>query len=608
MLIFDLETNSKRPDAVSRVWCVATLDPSSGAERAFGPHEIPEALAELSQADELAGHNVSEYDLRVLERLYGFHFEGRVVDTLILSRLIYNGLSEEPDRHGRHALGDWGSRLHFRKGDWQNFGHWDPGMLEYCRRDCRVTARLLDRLREASPSPEAVSLELRYAAYMRRIEQHGFRFDHDACVKLQGRLRRRMDSVQQHLDRIFPPQTVEGKRPAWFTFELREAGLFDDEPLEIPRFKTKREAEVWRKAQRLKKRDVDLIEGPPEQKTVHFNPLSSTQVIKQLWGLGWRPVRENASGSIHTGELALWHSGLPAGKLIACSRAYSKLEGFTRQWLNHERDGRLYPRFSSNRAATNRSSSRSPNLQQIPRGGERESGMRLARRFGPACRALFRPRDGCVLVGGDLKSVEVRLLAHRLMPLDDGALARVACDPAGDIHAHNARLIGIDRDAAKKTLYMSMYGGGASSLSLRLGVTASRARDIIEQFTTKLPGFAELKRSLQQEHRQTGRIELIDRRRIQVSSAHKLLNFAIQGDAGILFKAWMLELQQQLEGSSYRLLCVIHDEAQAECSPAEVELVERCFRTSAQLVGRKLGFRVPIEADVKQGSSWAETH
>lgn len=235
MLIFDLEANGKRPEDVSRVWCICTLEPATGEERSFGPAEIPAALGTLAEADSLAGHNVSEYDLAVLARLYDFHFAGRVVDTLILSRLVFNGLSEEPDRHGRHALAAWGSRLGFAKGDWQDFTRWDPGMLEYCRQDCRVTEKLLERLRAASPSPAAVDLELNYAAYMRRIERHGFRFDRDACITLQERLGRRVASCQQHLDRLFPPERVEGKKPAWYSFEFREAGLFD-EPVEIPRF------------------------------------------------------------------------------------------------------------------------------------------------------------------------------------------------------------------------------------------------------------------------------------------------------------------------------------------------------------------------------------
>ena len=606
-MIFDLECNGKELDRITRVWCIATLDPQTGAEQLFGPARIPEALRVLHQSEELAGHNVSEFDLPVLRRLYGFEYAGRVVDTLILSRLIFNRLSEEADEYGKHALGAWGKRLGCHKGDWKEFGRWDPQMAAYCAQDCRVTARLLEHLRSARPSAAACTLELEYAAYLRRIERHGFGLDVPGCRELETRLLRRLASLRAHLDAIFPPEQITGSRPAWYSWAMREAGLFDG-AIEIPQFTTKTAADTWRKAQRLKPRDVQLLEGPPAQRQRRFNPLSAQQVIIKLRALGWDPQRENKSGSISTGEFALWHSGLAAGKLIAAYRGYSKLLSFARQWLEHARDGRLYPRFISNFTVTNRSSSRSPNIQQIPSGKERTSGMHLLEPYGRRCRALFGPQPGYVLVGADLKGIEGRLLGHRLQPFDGGAFARVVCDHNADLHQVNADKIGIEREHAKRVLYGSLYGIGPVSLAAQLRITESQARDIIEQFTTGLDGFADLKKALRQELKSTGRISLIDGRRLQCSSDHKALNYAISGDAAVLFKHWVLEVAKQLEGSSYRLLAVVHDEMQAECLPDDVEQAERCLHSAAALVGQRLGFTVPIAASCKHGASWAETH
>ena len=114
-MIFDLESNARKPEQVSHVWCICCLDPDTGQQWQFTGSQAPQALGILSQAPKLIGHNVAGYDLPVLERLYGFKYLGEVVDTLILSRLLFNGLSDEPDRHGRHALEAWGKRLGYQK-------------------------------------------------------------------------------------------------------------------------------------------------------------------------------------------------------------------------------------------------------------------------------------------------------------------------------------------------------------------------------------------------------------------------------------------------------------------------------------------------------------
>jgi DNA polymerase-1 len=406
-LIFDIETNAKKLDQITRVWCVCCLDPDSGKRWQYPPARIPKALAKIRKAEELIGHNIGAYDLPVLEQQYGFQYTGRVVDTLVLSRLIFNGLSDESDQYGRHGLEAWGKRLTCHKGDWSNFQRWDPAMLDYCSQDCTVVAKLLDHLREQKPSAAACRLELDYDAFLRRISRHGFTLDVEGTETLKHKLERRLERLQGYLDGFFPPEETTNGKPEWYSLRLRDGQLFEQE---IPRFPTKSALETWRKAQRLKPRDVEVVEGPPATKTRRFNAASPKQVVKGLRSLGWEGERETGSGSISTGESVLWNSGLPAGRLIAAYRGYAKLANFCDQWLKHERDGKLYPTFLSNNTTTGRSSAKSPNVQQIPSSKQRKSGMRLLVPYGKRCRALFKPQDGWELVGSDLAGIEVRLL------------------------------------------------------------------------------------------------------------------------------------------------------------------------------------------------------
>ena len=254
-------------------------------------------------------------------------------------------------------------------------------------------------------------------------------------------------------------------------------------------------------------------------------------------------------------------AGTRIGRSSGWTSRYSSRSG-------HEHGGKLYPRFVSNHAATNRSSSVAQHPAD-PLRKEGKSGMRLLVPYGMRCRALFRPQDGWVLVGTDLAGIEVRLLGHRLAPYDGGAFAELVVSGA-DIHERNSQAIGITREHAKTVLYGSMYGLGAGSLAADLGISADEAHKIISAFTTGIKGFAAMKRDLLSELRTTGRITLIDRRRLQVSSAHKALNYAIQGDAAILMKHWAMESARRLEATSWRVLAVVHDEIQGECLPGDV--------------------------------------
>ena len=172
----------------------------------------------------------------------------------------------------------------------------------------------------------------------------------------------------------------------------------------------------------------------------------------------------------------------------------------------------------------------------------------------------------------------------------------------------NADTAGISRDRAKTVLYGSMYGQGPSSLAQSLDITYAEAREIIEAFTVGIEGFRELRLSLIREFNQGGRIRLIDGRRLQVSSTHKLLNYAIQGDAAILMKHWVMETAKCLSDTSYRTIAVVHDEIQSECLPEDVDQAKETMEQTSTDVGENLGFGIRIDAAAKAGSSWRETH
>ena len=182
-IVFDLETNGLLNDA-TRIHCVAlnwyeedrvetfndepygdgTYDIKEDAPMA-GNYAIHTGIQWLETADTLVGHNIIGFDLPIIKRIYPwFNFTGRIIDTLLLSRLYHPNLldidqpkdkytKERTTRwedmpvqlHGRHSLEAYGYRLGEYKG---NFGkttdwkEWSQEMQDYCKQDVIVTTKL----------------------------------------------------------------------------------------------------------------------------------------------------------------------------------------------------------------------------------------------------------------------------------------------------------------------------------------------------------------------------------------------------------------------------------------------------------------------------------
>lgn len=142
-LVFDIEGNGFYED-ITNVWCIVTKCVETGEVKKSRPDDIGLALQDLSKADTLIGHNIIDYDLPVLEKLYGFTYTGRIIDTLVFSRLL------NPDRFGGHSLASWGIRLEDHKGDFGKdeedkidaFQEYSEEMLEYCEQDVSLNYKL----------------------------------------------------------------------------------------------------------------------------------------------------------------------------------------------------------------------------------------------------------------------------------------------------------------------------------------------------------------------------------------------------------------------------------------------------------------------------------
>jgi len=158
-LIFDLEANGLVHD-VTRIHCLGIYDTETKQTLVYNDEGDAEPLTRgiqrLEDADVIVGHNIINYDLAVIRKLYPwFERLGMVLDTLVLSRLCHADILKTDQKrkwkhmpmqlYGRHSLEAYGYRLDEHKGEFgktSDWKEWSREMQDYMIQDVVVTTKL----------------------------------------------------------------------------------------------------------------------------------------------------------------------------------------------------------------------------------------------------------------------------------------------------------------------------------------------------------------------------------------------------------------------------------------------------------------------------------
>ena len=153
--VFDLEGDGLYED-ITRIWCICAAEVETGESRWFfdGRSEILgrsgsilDGLIFLTSVPTLIGHNIIDYDFRVLKKLHDLTYKGTVVDTLILSQLL------RPDRYGGHSLDAWGERVGRKKPEHEDWSRFTPEMLHRCSEDVAINTLVYRKLLQEAKEP-----------------------------------------------------------------------------------------------------------------------------------------------------------------------------------------------------------------------------------------------------------------------------------------------------------------------------------------------------------------------------------------------------------------------------------------------------------------------
>ena len=158
-LLFDIETTPLNAER-TEIHCIVTLDYETGEIERYNDTgqalPITTAVTTLMDTDTIIGHNIIGFDIPVIKECYPF-FEpkGRIIDTLVLSRLYHPDMLVTDKKsqvegmptklYGRHSLESYGYRLGEYKGNYgqtSNWENWSQEMEDYCEQDTIVTRKL----------------------------------------------------------------------------------------------------------------------------------------------------------------------------------------------------------------------------------------------------------------------------------------------------------------------------------------------------------------------------------------------------------------------------------------------------------------------------------
>lgn len=633
MLIFDIETDGLLKN-VKVLHCMCIYDTKTAKMLRFDPTNVEEGVKmlqqELDDNGEICGHNIINYDIPALEKLYPEIFKvsydqhSQVVDTLVLARLIYSNI-ETIDlglmKSGKlpkvyyksHKLMAWGYRLGELKGTYGEqedaWAVFNPEMLDYNEQDVWVTKALYEKLMSKPYSERAIRLEHDVAWLMAKQERNGFKFDIEGAKSLAQEIQEKQSVISAQLlakipeipDKIFVPKR-DNKRLGY------KAGV------PIQRYKTfnpnsRTQIEyVFRKMYNYNPANYDLYDIPDMDENPNLDNYRLKMDDETL-----NYIKADPECPEELKEIA----GLIQESLMLKKRLGQIADG-SNAWIDayDEDTGCIHGRVVPNGAVSGRATHSTPNVAQVPHVGSP---------YGAECRALWNAGDW-YQAGIDACGLELRCLAHFMAPYDGGKYAHTILN--GDIHTMNQKAAGLpERNQAKTFIYAFLYGAGDSKIGKIIGGDSAEGKQIKRKFLKATPAIKNLRDAVQNAIVETDRGKIVrwkrhylkglDGRLLAVRSPHSALNLLLQSAGALICKKWIVETERNLIRRGLRhgwdgdfaYMAWVHDEIQVACRTKEIaEIVVEEAQNAMRTAQGFFSFRMQLDTEGKIGKNWCDCH
>lgn len=661
MYVFDLEADGLL-DSITKVHCGVFECVKTGKVLKFRPHQIPDMLKFMDTCPVLIGHNTISYDFLALEKLYGYKYKGKKIDTVILSRLLYpnrmlpkkllddikakrsEGLFVRTP--GPHSVASWGYTLGLGKVDYEDWEEFDEQMLHRCEMDVRIQVlifnKLRARLKELNWPTSSLEITFRCFDILARMEQHGWLINQPLLHRSISLLSHWMDRIDRIVlpllpNRVEVQETKKSGQLNWVRKPFLASGKYA--------------AITIRSYPELEGKDArtGFVSGPFSR--VQFRKVnldSRNEAVDFLLSVGWQPKEYNYQTD-DNGRVVKDNKGNPipvspklnykdpfvgvtglVGQLIVkrvqCRQRRSTLEG----WLGSIRpDGTISQRITGI-ATTGRLTH--SGIVNVP--GARSF-------FGKRMRSIFIAGDGYKIVGTDSVSCQDRMLAARANNSEFTEMLLNGDKSKGtDGHSMNMKAINakfklknlnytVDRDNSKNLGYGWKFGASDRKLAQTANVPNEYGELIREALAEVSTAQAALVEELVKQWRSTAQVRLgsfgrpeffngyitgLDGRPIFIEHEHTVLVFMLQSDEAIMMQLALVLLYDRLIqlgwkwGTDFAFVANVHDEYNAK---VREDLAEQYSKIAARAIVKAseiLKCSVLAEGDSQIGDNWYEVH
>lgn len=298
-----------------------------------------------------------------------------------------------------------------------------------------------------------------------------------------------------------------------------------------------------------------------------------------------------------------------AGRILSYRHLSKMRSTYINGFVNvaDERD-RVHPGYKQYDTTTGRLAAQNPPIQTVPR--EKTE------------RDLFVAEEGWKLVACDFGSNEYRCVAY----LSEDPFLHEVFTRGVDLHKEAADLYlkgfripsGMDaRTVAKMINFGLLYGRGAWSLSLQLGVTQSEAEKMIDAYFDRMPLVLKFMETQRKAALETGMIETVFGRRrrfglVTTETAKEITkqayNFPVQSLGSDLCLHALIALDKALDPKVAFPVTILHDAIVVEAREDKASEVARTVEDiMLSIPGQHLkGLRFPWEVECAIVDRWGE--
>lgn len=639
--VFDIEANGLL-DTINTIHCFVFSSLDGKETEKFDNTQWNEATKFMDTCDVLIGHNVISYDFPAIEKITGYVYKGKKVDTLIMSRL------QNPNRpvpfHAKnkkeamktHGLYAWGVRVGIDKPEIERWDEYTPEILHRCEEDVKINvAAYHELMREGKGQSwkSAHMMTFKLFENLAKQEDAGWLLDIPYIKKSITLL----DHWIERIDRIIEPllpltmDICEAKKDGeynWVRKPFMKSGKYSASV-------EKHFEEIVSDSTCVDVHCKFSVGGPFSR--IAFRPIdlgSAAEVKEWMLAQGWEPAEWNLDDEGNRRSPKMPKDGEFPGVESKVGKLYVKRAKSVHRrsnmqgWLNRVRpDGRL-PSVVSGLTDTRRA--KHANIANVPN---------AEAFFGKQMRRGFIAREGWVLVSADAAACQDRFMCERAN--DDGftkmllegkkedgtdshSLAQFAINKVTEVF----RLHAISRGKAKNFNFGWTFGASDNKLAKMIGGTKDAGTAIRAALGEVFPAKAALIEAITKEWRKNakrrmnrwgnaeyydGWITGLDGAPVFIKSEHAVLVYAVQADEAVYMSAVYNWIHQFLAkeykwGNDYVVVCWYHDEVTVECREEIKGRVAKIMEKAFSKATDYFKLRVPQIGEACIGHNWLEVH